>query len=96
LAYKIKTSGNYPEESIQHPEHGESLKSRIIVYLSEAFYVNRFLDLRCVVILRWIHFVTPLKMEPTQVTETSEVKTQTPGKFPEESTLAFYVARGRA
>jgi hypothetical protein len=26
-------------------------------------------------------------MEPTQVTETSEVKTQTPGKFPEESTL---------
>jgi hypothetical protein len=33
------------------------------------------------------HSVTPLKMEPTQVTETSEVKTQTPGKFPEESTL---------
>jgi hypothetical protein len=31
--------------------------------------------------------VTPLKMEPTLVTETSEVKTQTPGKFPEESTL---------
>jgi hypothetical protein len=31
--------------------------------------------------------VTPLKMEPKQVTETSEVKTQTPGKFPEESTL---------
>jgi hypothetical protein len=26
-------------------------------------------------------------MEPTLVTETSEVKTQTPGKFPEESTL---------
>jgi hypothetical protein len=26
-------------------------------------------------------------MEPTQVTETSELKTQTPGKFPEESTL---------
>jgi hypothetical protein len=26
-------------------------------------------------------------MEPTQVTETSEVKTQMPGKFPEESTL---------
>jgi hypothetical protein len=30
-------------------------------------------------------------MEPTQVTETSEVKTQTPGKFPEESTLGFMV-----
>jgi len=27
--YKIQTPGNYPEESIQHSEHGESLKSRI-------------------------------------------------------------------
>jgi hypothetical protein len=27
-AYKIQTLGNYPEESIQHSEHGESLKSR--------------------------------------------------------------------
>ena len=29
-AYKIQTPGNYPEESIQHSEHGESLKSRIL------------------------------------------------------------------
>jgi len=28
LAYKIQMPGNYPEESIQHSEHGESLKSR--------------------------------------------------------------------
>jgi len=28
LAYKIQTPGNYPEESIQHSGHGESLKSR--------------------------------------------------------------------
>ena len=28
LAYKIQTPGNYPEESIQHSEYGESLKSR--------------------------------------------------------------------
>jgi len=28
-AYKIRTPGNYPEESIQHSEHGESLKPRI-------------------------------------------------------------------
>jgi len=28
LAYKIQTLGNYPEESIQHSEHGQSLKSR--------------------------------------------------------------------
>jgi hypothetical protein len=27
-AYKIQTPGNSPEESIQHLEHGESLKSR--------------------------------------------------------------------
>ena len=27
-AYKLEPPGNYPEESIQHPEHGESLKSR--------------------------------------------------------------------
>jgi hypothetical protein len=27
-AYKIKTLRNYPEGSIQHSEHGESLKSR--------------------------------------------------------------------
>jgi hypothetical protein len=26
-AYKIQTPGNYPEESIQHSEQGESLKS---------------------------------------------------------------------
>jgi len=28
-AYKIRTPGNYPEENIQHTEHGESLRSRI-------------------------------------------------------------------
>ena len=32
-AYKIQTPGDYPEESIQHSEHGESLKSRIITHL---------------------------------------------------------------
>jgi hypothetical protein len=29
LAYEIQTPGNYPEEHIQHTEHGKSLKSRI-------------------------------------------------------------------
>jgi len=28
-AYKIQTLGNYPEESIQHSECGESLKSKM-------------------------------------------------------------------
>jgi hypothetical protein len=27
--YKIQKPGNYPEESIQHSDHGESLKSRM-------------------------------------------------------------------
>ena len=30
---EIQTPGNYPEENIQHTEHGESLKSRTL-YLS--------------------------------------------------------------
>ena len=29
FVYKIQKPGNYPEESIQHSQHGESLKSRI-------------------------------------------------------------------
>jgi len=29
-AYKFQTPRNYPEESIQHSEQGESLKSRIL------------------------------------------------------------------
>jgi len=33
-AYKIQTLRNYPEESIQHSEHGKSLKSRIDVPFS--------------------------------------------------------------
>jgi hypothetical protein len=35
-AYKIQTPGNYPEENIQHTEHGESLKSRSITFISNA------------------------------------------------------------
>jgi len=31
-AYKIQTPENYPEESIQHSEHGEILKSRTYYY----------------------------------------------------------------
>jgi len=34
LAYKIQTPGNHPDDSIQHSEHGESLKSRKIKYNS--------------------------------------------------------------
>ena len=31
-AYKLQTPGHYPKESIKHIEHGESLKSRILVF----------------------------------------------------------------
>jgi len=30
MACKIQMLGNYPEESMQHSEHNESLKSRIL------------------------------------------------------------------
>jgi hypothetical protein len=30
-AYKIQMPGNYPEENIQRTEHGESLKSNVIL-----------------------------------------------------------------
>ena len=33
-ASKIQAPGNYAEESIQHSEHGESLKSRILFLLA--------------------------------------------------------------
>jgi hypothetical protein len=33
LAYKIQMPGNYPEESIQHSEHSEHLKSRILFWI---------------------------------------------------------------
>ena len=32
-AYKIQTPVNYPEESTQHSEHGESLKSRSVEFV---------------------------------------------------------------
>jgi len=37
-AYKIQTLGNYPEESIQHSEHGESLKSRNVNFACVWYY----------------------------------------------------------
>jgi len=42
-AYKIQTPRIYPEESIQHSVQGESLKSRILLLLSN-FNCNRKLS----------------------------------------------------
>jgi hypothetical protein len=36
-AYKLQMPGNYREENIQHPEHGEGLKSRTENILSFAW-----------------------------------------------------------
>jgi hypothetical protein len=71
LAYKIQTPGNYPEESIQHSEHGQSLKSRIV-------HVVCFL-------LGNSSYLPTLKMEQTECSETLAYKIQTPGNYPEES-----------
>jgi len=40
LAYKTQTPGNYPEERIQHTEHGESLKSRLIIFLQRIAFLS--------------------------------------------------------
>jgi hypothetical protein len=34
MAYKIQTPGNYPEENVQHSQHGESLKSRMLILVT--------------------------------------------------------------
>ena len=39
-AYEIQTPGNYPEENIQHTEHGESLKSGIYFHLKLTIIVT--------------------------------------------------------
>ena len=41
-AYKIQTPGNYPEENIQHSEHGKSLKSR-----KQNLFLAFSIDIRC-------------------------------------------------
>jgi len=40
-AYKIQTPRNCPEENIQHSEHGENLKSRIVFILDPINQPNR-------------------------------------------------------
>ena len=42
-AYKLQTPDNYPKESIQHTEHGESLKSRnsnLVVFTNYVVFVD--------------------------------------------------------
>jgi len=39
-AYKIQTPGNYPDESTQHSEHDEGLKSRMNFRVSKQNFKN--------------------------------------------------------
>jgi len=47
LAYNIQTPENYPEESIQHSEHGKSLKSRITKIIIHAYYILYTFSVAC-------------------------------------------------
>jgi hypothetical protein len=52
--YKIQAAGNYPEEGIQHSEHGESLKSRIVIPIhadSFKFFCHFYPTRNCVISL---------------------------------------------
>ena len=82
-AYKIQTPGNYPEENIQHTEHGESLKSR------ETFTFTNFLHIYTHgYILEYYYYGVdhqPAYEDETECSETSAYKIQTPGNYPEEN-----------
>jgi hypothetical protein len=45
LAFKLQTPVNHPEESIQHSEHGESLKSRMYIVHTQLVHGNNGMPL---------------------------------------------------
>ena len=49
-AYKLQTPGNYPKESIQHTEHGESLKSKTLIALLNFRYTDFYTQTKCKVL----------------------------------------------
>jgi len=91
-AYKIQTQGNYPEESIQHSEHGESLKSRIINLLQ--CFKNGY-DLMTVDCKSFIITTNKLRQRTTSttgglVTVTSTSKVSTKFSIPEYPTTEIH------
>jgi hypothetical protein len=46
LAFKLQMPVNHPEESIQHSEHGESLKSSVIIITVITLQVKGMLNTR--------------------------------------------------
>jgi len=50
-AYKIQTPGNYPEESIQHSEQGESLKSGHLAGQWTLLFCDSYVEIRIFIVL---------------------------------------------
>jgi len=48
LAYKIQMLRNYPKDSIQHSEHRESLKSRIVMEICFSAQNYNYMAYGCV------------------------------------------------
>ena len=62
-AYKIQTPGNYPKESIQHTQHGESLKLRTVrSYPSPPQQCDGRIDVRNNMLRHNIGYVTTAKL----------------------------------
>jgi hypothetical protein len=59
LAYKIQSPENYPEENIQHTEHSESLKSRILAFLFLGVEMRGSSTVKCVSCFFWNTHVNP-------------------------------------
>jgi len=64
-AYKIQTPGNYPEENIQHSDHGENLKSEIhfikydYILSCLIIYMSTFLEFIKIHTWKHVQFLNP-------------------------------------
>jgi hypothetical protein len=71
LACKIQTPGNYPEESIQHLQQGESLKSKFVNFILHGetlqLNVSSLLDYQPLCIFSTTAFINRLEIIQTDV-----------------------------
>jgi len=64
-AYKIQTPGNYPEESVQYSEHGESFKSgKNILVGMNGNVITEFIILKTKLWIKKEYFDQPLSFNP--------------------------------
>ena len=75
-AIRTQTPGNYPKRNNLPLEHGESLRTRLIHLYGEETTRQYFIHL-------------PMKMEPIVSSETSAIRTQTPGNYPKRNNLPY-------